>query len=199
MSELKVNKISPATGTAFALGDSGDTFTVPSGASIVNSGTATGFGGGKILQCLQVVKTDIFDMAVVTTFTDITGMAVAITPAATSSKILITAYLNVGVGASGEGHLRIAGGNTATFIGDAASSRTRCAGSGGGRDGRADGMNAVTLTYLDSPSTTSAVTYKIQMMNPLNNAAHLNRSGTDSDAAESPRAASSITVYEIGV
>ncbi len=46
MSELKVNKISPATGTAFTLGDSGDTFTVPSGATITNSGTATGFGGG---------------------------------------------------------------------------------------------------------------------------------------------------------
>jgi hypothetical protein len=43
--EVKTNKISPATGTAFALGDSGDTFTVPSGATIVNSGTATGFGG----------------------------------------------------------------------------------------------------------------------------------------------------------
>jgi hypothetical protein len=44
--EVKTNKISPATGTAFALGDSGDTFTVPVGATIVNSGTATGFGGG---------------------------------------------------------------------------------------------------------------------------------------------------------
>jgi hypothetical protein len=42
--EVKTNKISPATGAAFALGDSGDTFTVPSGATIVNSGTATGFG-----------------------------------------------------------------------------------------------------------------------------------------------------------
>ena len=46
MSEIKVNKISPATGTAITLGDSGDTFTVPSGGTIVNSGTATGFGGG---------------------------------------------------------------------------------------------------------------------------------------------------------
>jgi|TARA_Y100000034_G_scaffold4337_1_gene5127 hypothetical protein len=46
MSEIKVNKISPATGTAITLGDSGDTFTVPSGATITNSGTATGFGGG---------------------------------------------------------------------------------------------------------------------------------------------------------
>ena len=44
MSELKVNKISPSSGTAFTLGDSGDTFTVPSGATIVNSGTATNFG-----------------------------------------------------------------------------------------------------------------------------------------------------------
>ena len=50
-SEIKANKISPATGTAFQFGDSGDTFTVPSGttldiasgATIANSGTATGF------------------------------------------------------------------------------------------------------------------------------------------------------------
>ena len=51
-SEIKANKISPATGTAFTLGDSGDTFTIPSGttldiasgATIANSGTASGFG-----------------------------------------------------------------------------------------------------------------------------------------------------------
>ena len=56
MSELKVNKISPETGTAITLGDSGDTFTVPSGATIVNSGTATGFGGGGVLQVKQFRK-----------------------------------------------------------------------------------------------------------------------------------------------
>jgi len=43
MSELKVNKISPATGTTFTFGDSGDTFNIPSGATVANSGTATGF------------------------------------------------------------------------------------------------------------------------------------------------------------
>ena len=51
-SEIKSNKISPATGTNFTLGDSGDTFTVPSGttfdiasgATITNSGTVSGFG-----------------------------------------------------------------------------------------------------------------------------------------------------------
>ena len=46
MSELKSNKISPALGTTVTLGDSGDTITIPSGATITNSGTANGFGGG---------------------------------------------------------------------------------------------------------------------------------------------------------
>ena len=45
MSEIKVNKISPRTacGTT-TLGDSGDTFTIPAGVTITNSGTAAGFG-----------------------------------------------------------------------------------------------------------------------------------------------------------
>ena len=41
---MKVNKISPASGTAITLGDSGDTFTIPSGATITNNGTQNGFG-----------------------------------------------------------------------------------------------------------------------------------------------------------
>jgi hypothetical protein len=41
---LKVDKLDPQSGTALEIGSSGDTITVPSGATIVNSGTATGFG-----------------------------------------------------------------------------------------------------------------------------------------------------------
>jgi hypothetical protein len=44
MSELKVNKVTPRSGTTVTLGDSGDTITIPSGATITNSGTVTGFG-----------------------------------------------------------------------------------------------------------------------------------------------------------
>jgi hypothetical protein len=43
MSLLNVNKIDPATGTGLELGSSGDTITIPSGATIANAGTATGF------------------------------------------------------------------------------------------------------------------------------------------------------------
>ena len=48
MSEVKVNKISPRTncGTV-TLGDSGDSFVIPSGATITNNGTQTGFGSNR--------------------------------------------------------------------------------------------------------------------------------------------------------
>jgi len=45
MSEIQANKLSPASGTGVQLGDSGDTITIPSGATITNNGTQTGFGG----------------------------------------------------------------------------------------------------------------------------------------------------------
>ena len=58
MSEVKVNKISPRTacGTV-TLGDSGDTFTIPSGVTISNSGTAAGFGGTGEISWSTTVKT----------------------------------------------------------------------------------------------------------------------------------------------
>ncbi len=61
MSEIKVNKISPraACGTV-TLGDSGDTFTIPSGATITNSGTATGFGATGAVSWETTVKTGTF-------------------------------------------------------------------------------------------------------------------------------------------
>ena len=57
MSEIKVNKISPRSGTDITLGDSGDTFTVPCGATIVNSGTATGFGRSGTVDWVTTIQT----------------------------------------------------------------------------------------------------------------------------------------------
>ena len=60
MSELKVNKISPRSGTEVTLGDSGDTFTIPSGATINNQGTATNFGATGSASWVTTVKTSTF-------------------------------------------------------------------------------------------------------------------------------------------
>ena len=50
MSEIKVNKLSPSTGTALTLGDNGDTFTIPAGTTLANNGTATGFGSDGVVK-----------------------------------------------------------------------------------------------------------------------------------------------------
>jgi len=64
MSEVKVNKISPRTncGTT-TLGDSGDTFTIPSGVTITNNGTQTGFGRTGTVDWVTTIQTSGFTAA----------------------------------------------------------------------------------------------------------------------------------------
>ena len=75
MGTLFVDKLDPQSGTSLEIGSSGDTITIPSGATITNSGTATGFGGGKINQVLQAVKTDTQDGTSSNTWTDISSLS----------------------------------------------------------------------------------------------------------------------------
>ena len=62
MSEIKVNKISPRTNCGTVqLGDSGDTITIPAGATITNTGTANGFGAtGAVNWQTGSIKTSTF-------------------------------------------------------------------------------------------------------------------------------------------
>jgi hypothetical protein len=86
MSELKVNKISPRSGTDVTLGDSGDTFTVPAGASIVNNGTATGFGATGAVNWDTTAKTANFNaVSKVGYFVDTTSGEITVTLPATPS------------------------------------------------------------------------------------------------------------------
>ena len=45
MSKLFVDQVDPKTATTLTLGTSGDTVSIPSGVTLANAGTATGFGG----------------------------------------------------------------------------------------------------------------------------------------------------------
>tara|TARA_R110001599_G_scaffold64642_1_gene182189 strand:- start:686 stop:1468 length:783 start_codon:yes stop_codon:yes gene_type:complete len=47
-SEIKADKWSPASGTSATIGDSGDTYTIPSGVTLANSGTVTGLPASSI-------------------------------------------------------------------------------------------------------------------------------------------------------
>jgi hypothetical protein len=196
MSELKVNKISPETGTAITLGDSGDTFTVPSGATIVNSGTATGFGGGKVLQVVSTGKVDTYSNTS-TTYTDITGMSVSITPSATSSRILVLCQISWHNGPiSNRGFIRLM--RDATPINVATNTGNRPSTSIGGESDSGTHIMSGNIQFVDSPSSTSAIAYHLEASSEPGSTFYLNRTPGDADNAVTPRATSTITAIEIG-
>ena len=119
--------------------------------------------GGKVLQVVSTVKTDTFS-STSTSFTDVTGMSVAITPSASNSKVLIIATLNVGNDTDDRwSAYRLLRGSTGISIGDDDGSKTR-ASAGSVRQTATGSQNLVSnmsISFLDSPSTTSATTYKL--------------------------------------
>ena len=194
MSEVKVNKVSPSSGTAFTLGDSGDTFTVPSGATIVNSGTATGFGGGKIGQVLQATKVDKSTYAT-QTFADIPDMTIDITPTATSSKILVLSDVTISHTSGYSNNIRLVRDSTAIYLGTPDSNRPAVTKQTSMYQDNI--VYSMSFNYLDSPSTTSATTYKIQWMPENLATAVIGSSVADGDVVYVGRAANSITVMEV--
>ena len=99
MSEIKVNKLTPRTNCGTVqLGDSGDTFTIPSGATITNNGTAAGFGATGAASWDTTVKTASFTgVAGVGYFVNTTSGAITVTlPAspAAGAVVAVKDYAN---------------------------------------------------------------------------------------------------------
>jgi hypothetical protein len=151
--------------------------------------------GSGILQIVSTTKTDTFTMAS-TTFADVTGLSVSITPSSASSKIYVMSTISC---ASTPGtvaiHARLLRDSTAIAIGDTAGSRTRA--SSAALSPAAADSTIMGVEFLDSPATTSATTYKIQVRGNTANTVAVNRSLTDTDNANFARTVSTITVMEV--
>lgn len=168
------------------------TLTLPTG--------ATGFG--KVLQVVQTTKTDTYTTTS-TSFGTVTGLTASITPTSSSSKVLIMVQLSFSLGGGtfndAYGHFKVTRGGTDIYRGDAAGSRVRAVFGG---QNRTDAPNATvggSIVYLDSPATTSSTTYQVESRAATSNGGvYINRGVSDSDADVATRAASSITLMEIG-
>ena len=153
--------------------------------------------GGKVLQVVQTVKTDTTSTtAVAGAFADMTGMTVNITPSATASKVLVLWNISVGAPDGTRAYIRLMRDSATPLLGDAASVRIRV--SSIASSAHSHGMVANNMIYLDSPSTVSSVTYKLQWSIQSATTIYLNRQYTDPDSDIGTRAASTITVMEIG-
>ena len=129
-------------------------------ANSVTSGKLASGVGGKILQVKQTFKNDTASTSS-GSFSDISGLTVSITPSATSNKILYKGSLYLAyTGAEGNFRLKRTIGGTTTEIANASVV-----------DDDADGTFAIggsslyltaNFEFLDSPNTTSAITYGIK-------------------------------------
>ena len=149
---------------------------------------------------VQTVKTNVFTTTS-TAYVDITGMTVTITPSSATSKILVIAYA-VGASTQATGassaHLRLIRGSTVLTVGQTEGSRTANAGNVGTRgSGAVDFLNSATIVELDSPGTTAATTYALQLSTGGAGTAFINRTENDFNSAGTGRPICSITVVEV--
>ena len=180
-SELRVDKIIPTTG-------------------------APTNGGGGIIQVVQAVKTDAEELSSTTTEQLITGMQATITPKFATSKVLVQVVLHAAVGGSFAYHYAVLKrGSTAICIGDTGNAgQSRATLSLQSPNHYSDnnsglyGPGQSCINFLDSPATTSAVTYGLYHRDGTGaaNSLYINR-GAGNDQAYYNRTASTFTLMEV--
>ena len=122
---------------------------------------------GQVLQVVQATKTTTFSTTS-TSFVDLTDLSASITPSSVSNKILVRYSVNCANTSNNNSvYLTLVRGSTQIFIGNGSGqgNPATSVGTNFGLGGSPEGVFTHNLSseYLDSPSTTLATTYKIQM------------------------------------
>ena len=170
MSELRTNRIVPRDG-------------LPSGSA------------GGVIQVKSVTKTDPFTTAS-TSYVDVTGISVTITPTRSDSKIFVL-LTSCGNTNGSKGYGRLMRGSTAIAVGDADGSKVQATFDMNNAGASNRGFSYVGQ-ILDSPATTSATTYKLQVRHENGSGnININRINSNDDSAVNGRYSSTITVMEI--
>jgi hypothetical protein len=174
------------------------------GSNIVTNGrvVASAQPTGAVLQVVSAIKTDTFSFSVTArTWTSVTGLSASITPSSTSNKVLVTAVVSISAtntyNAMGG---RITRNGTAVAVGNTVGSSRQFAffGSDDWLGAASANQGQIFISFLDSPSTTSSVTYQLQLINDRDTETiYVNSGAVDPDSSQEFRNASSITVMEI--
>jgi len=155
--------------------------------SIVPRGGLPGGANGGIIQIVQSFKSD-GATTTSTSFVDV-GLSCSITPQSSSSKILVLWDLNCSK-SSGVGHINLVRGST--NIAQPDGSESQSSSKQFYAQSHATHRN-VSQVYLDSPSTTSTTTYKLQYRNEASSTFGVNIWYTGSNY----RSVSSLTLMEV--
>ena len=132
--------------------------------------TASNVGAGNILQVISGEKGSTFSGTSVPDnggyFIDVTGYSATITPSSTSSKILVMIHAYVGQSTAAGGyqqHIRIRQGTNYPFLGTSEGGRPVTSARVNNYTGNTHAMMNISGSWLYSPSSTSALTYQVQL------------------------------------
>lgn len=159
---------------------------------------------GKILQVVQTTKTDTFTAGNTGSFIDITGMSVNITPSSTSSRIFVFTSIGIcaayGGGRERTAAFRIYRNSTSVLDGQPSGNRIGVLFRTGNNNTDGNHNNGAGYSVIDSPNTTSTITYKLSVEVEDTQTFYLNRSVSDDNVGDAygARTASVIIVAEIG-
>ena len=153
---------------------------------------------GKVLQVVSTMKTDTYTLATGQNFTNVTGLSVSITPSSATSKVYVFGTINVGGTSSSERvFCRIVRDSTPIAVGDQWGSRIRTGVMY--HNSLYSQADTFPVQVLDTPSTTSAITYQWQIQTLATaGSGVVNRSGQTADSGHYGTLVSTITVFEIG-
>lgn len=156
---------------------------------------------GTVLQVVSTIKQDTFSMSGAS-FVAITGLTAAITPASTSNKVLVQISIGRASINSGSGltmAFQIVRNSTVVGAGTPAGSQLATSFVASSANNSNYGSGGLAFQFLDSPSSTSSITYSVQVLGESSAGVYINRSytgGTGSTTYESA-SASTITATEI--
>jgi hypothetical protein len=140
------------------------TLTLPDEAgTVLTSASNAGFPVGSILQVVSATKTDRQTFSLSPgVYQDITGLSVSITPKSASNKIFVMFNIGAyGLTVTADGLFGLVRGSTQIAKGD---SGVAYLSSTANRTRANELESSPGMTFLDSPATTSSLTYKVQFM-----------------------------------
>jgi hypothetical protein len=167
---------------------------ISNGTSIITGGALASGIGGKVGQVVQTVKGNV-SSTTSGSYNQISGLTASITPSSSSSKVLVKIAMQIGQSNTSTATFKAYRGSTIIGIGDADGSRQRV--STRVSPDNQHWMFPVYYEYLDSPSTSSAVTYSMYWSSgdfTYINRTHSNGNDTSRDQA---KPISTITLMEI--
>jgi len=177
---------------------SGEIALQANGVTKATIGSSGLYSTGHVLQVVTLNHTTAFSTSSAT-FVDVTDLTLSITPSSTSSKILVMVTVNAAHTNSNSALFRLLRNSTPIGGGVAKPSSSHQDNVIGTlRTTTNYHTHVVSYNYLDSPSTTSATTYKIQTLSTAGlNPTYVNRTINDSTSEFDSRNASSIVLMEI--